>query len=147
MEHTRRDLTFIVMALAAVRAPVEAEGSPEEVLPSKCYSFASLSARTSANGMEMRQVFSGATHQGVQINMHITTLLPGQSPHPAHTHVHEEMMMIETGTLEVTIAGQATRIGPGSLAYVHSNDLHMLRNVGEAPATYFVLAIGQEGKS
>ncbi len=142
MEYTRRDIAAIVTAVTAASA--EAKSSGDDILPSKCYPFSSLRAKTSATGMEIRQVFSGETHQGFPINMHISTLPPGQSPHPAHRHVHEEMMMIETGTLEVTILGQATQMGPGSVAYVHSNDLHMLKNVGQSPATYFVLAIGQQ---
>ncbi len=144
MKYTRRDMALVATSLAAASA--SAKPLEEEVLPSKCYPFTSLPAKTSAKGMEVRQVFDGLTHQGFPINMHISTLPPGQSPHPAHTHVHEEMMMIETGTLELTISGQTTRIGPGSVAYVHSNDLHMLQNVGEIPATYFVLAIGQQNQ-
>ena len=54
------------------------------------------------------------------------------------------MMMIKEGTLEVTILDKATKIGPGSVVYVHSNEKHGLKNVGDAPAEYFVLAIGQQ---
>jgi quercetin dioxygenase-like cupin family protein len=74
----------------------------------------------------------------------MTELGPGQAPHPPHHHVHEEMILIHEGTLEVTIAGRISRLGPGSIAYVASGEEHGWRNVGTGPANYFVLALGQE---
>jgi mannose-6-phosphate isomerase-like protein (cupin superfamily) len=65
-------------------------------------------------------------------------------PHPPHHHVHEEMFLVSKGTLEVTIAGKSTVIGPGSAAYVHSDEEHGVRNTGQEPAQYFVVAIGTE---
>ena len=35
-------------------------------------------------------------------------------------------------------------IGPGGLGFVHSNKEHWIKNVGNVPATYFVVAIGSE---
>ncbi len=113
------------------------------VLPSKCYAFDSLPVKTNAaNGMQTRDVFRGKTQTGCPLALHISTLPPGQVPHPPHQHVHEEMMLVKQGTLEVTISGQSTRIGPGSLTYINSNDMHGLKNVGDVPAQYFVVEIG-----
>jgi len=47
----------------------------------------------------------------------------------------------QKGALEVTIASKSTRLGPGSVARVHSNEQHGWKNVGNAPAQYFMLAI------
>jgi quercetin dioxygenase-like cupin family protein len=44
--------------------------------------------------------------------------------------------------MEVTISGRTTSLGPGSAAYVASNEVHGWRNVGTTRAQYFVLAIG-----
>lgn len=133
-------------ALLAAQA-AEAADKSGTVLPSHCYPFESLPVKKNANGGESRQVFTGTTHEGFPIDMHITTLAPGQMPHAAHTHVHEEMIMVQTGTLEVTILEKTTRIGPGSVAYVMSNEKHGWKNVGDAPSTYFVLAIGRQQAS
>ena len=138
METSRRELGLLLPAfLAAHAAAAEKSGT---VLPSKCYPFESLPVKKNAeNGNESRQVFTGTTHEGFPIDIHITTLQAGQMPHPEHSHVHEEMIMVQTGTLEVTIVGHVTTIGPGSIAYVLSNERHGWKNVGSTPSTYFVL--------
>ena len=143
METSRREFSSFLPALLAGQAgAAETRGT---VLPSKCYPFESLPVKRNAqNGNDIRQVFTGTTHEGFPVDLHLTTLQPGQMPHPPHSHVHEEMIMIQTGTLEVTITGHVTRIGPGSVAYVLSHERHGWKNVGETPATYFVLAIGKQ---
>ena len=52
--------------------------------------------------------------------------------------------MMREGTLEVTIAGETSRIGPGSVAYVASNQEHGVRNPGPGHAQYFVFALGAQ---
>ena len=114
-------------------------------LPSKCYEFTELPAKKDTKtGNEGRQVFDGYTHTGYPIDLHITTLQPGLMPHAPHHHTHEEAMFIKEGIMEVTIAGKTSRIGPGSVVYVNSNDEHGLKNVGDVAATYFVVALGRE---
>ena len=88
-------------------------------------------------------MLNGATHSNFPIEMHITELLPGQEAHPPHHHEHEEMILIQTGLMEVTINGKASRIGAGSAAFVASNEEHGWRNVGDSKAVYFVLALGR----
>jgi quercetin dioxygenase-like cupin family protein len=115
-----------------------------QTLPSKCYEFGRLAEKTNPeNHNETRDVFDGLTHDGTHLDLHITTLMPGQMPHPEHQHVWEEVIFIQSGTLEVTIVGKKTRIGPGSVAYVYSNEQHGWKNVGDSPAQYFVLAVGR----
>jgi quercetin dioxygenase-like cupin family protein len=137
MKTSRRELALLLPALAAATSA----DAQAELLPSKCYPFESLAVKKSANGNETRQVLNGTTHSGCHIDLHVTTLQPGQMPHPAHHHVWEEMIMVQKGTLDVTISGRTTRIGPGSIAYVASNEEHGWKNVGDTPAQYFVLAL------
>ena len=47
-------------------------------------------------------------------------------------------MILKEGTLEVFLNGKTQIVGPGSLLFFGSNDLHNVRNVGDAPATYLV---------
>ena len=136
MNYSRRDLTLLLPALAAASA--SAEGT---ALKSKVYPFADLPVK--ANGAnKTRAVLDGDTHTGFRIETHITELPPGGAPHPPHHHVHEEMIMIQEGTMEVTISGSAQKLGPGSVAFVASNEEHGWRNVGDTNARYFVVAFG-----
>ena len=91
---------------------------------------------------ESRAILDGPTHSGDHIEVHETTLAIGDSPHPPHRHVHEELFLIIKGKLGVTIEGKTTVIGPGSAAFVHSNEMHGVINGGIEPVQYFVVAIG-----
>lgn len=138
MDCSRRDLRFLLPALFAGPA-----ASDTPVLPSKVYPFDAMTAKTNPeNHMQTRSLFNGITQTGCPIAMHISTLPPGEMPHPPHHHVNEEILMIKEGTVESTIAGQTTRVGPGSVIYINSNDEHGLKNVGGVPALYFVVEIG-----
>ncbi|MBV8809985.1 MAG: cupin domain-containing protein [Acidobacteriaceae bacterium] len=137
--YTRRDLAILVPLLATVPAAAETE-----ILPSKCYPFNELASKTNAsNQMEVRDVFRGTAKTGCPLALHISTLPPGAMPHPAHHHLHEEMMLIKEGTLQATIEGHSTTLGPGSVIYINSNEEHGLKNVGNVPAQYFVIEIGR----
>jgi quercetin dioxygenase-like cupin family protein len=133
--HSRRDLALLIAALTAGNGKGQSSA-----LPSKTFKFEDLPVRE--NGQNRgRPVLKGDTHRGVTIQLHETELAPGLAPHPPHRHSHEEMIFVREGTLEVTIAGQASTVGPGSVACVASNDEHGWRNTGSTRAHYFVLAI------
>jgi quercetin dioxygenase-like cupin family protein len=42
----------------------------------------------------------------------------------------------------VTINGQTTRVGPGSVVLMGSNDMHGLKNPGPEHAEYFIVELG-----
>jgi quercetin dioxygenase-like cupin family protein len=114
------------------------------VLPSGIFPFDQLQVKESPNGNKAWQVFTGTTHDGFPVDMHITQLAPGNMPHPPHHHVHEEMVMMIEGELLVTILEKSEKIGPGGMALVHSNEEHGWKNVGTEPARYYVLALGHQ---
>jgi len=69
----------------------------------------------------------------------VTTLQPGQISHPVHQHPWEEMLLIKEGKVEVSINGQPHQAAPGFLVFFASHDPHNLKNVGDTPATYYVV--------
>lgn len=142
MDLTRRDLSVLLPALFAANA-WSAEKSMA-MLPSGIYPFDKLTVKENPNGNKSWQVFTGTTHEGFPIDMHITELAPGNMPHPEHHHVHEEMIMMIEGEVLVTILDKTEKIGAGGMAYVHSNEQHGWKNVGTGPARYYVLAIGHQ---
>lgn len=88
-----------------------------------------------------RPVLEGVNRSGCQMELHLTELGPGQEPHPPHRHAHEEIVMLQKGTVDVTIEGKTTRLTPGSVVYVASNEFHGWRNVGTSPSLYFIIAL------
>ena len=136
---SRRDLCLMLPALAASAALAD-EKPP---LASTTLRFEDMPAEGSGQ-FTAKQLLQGWTHEGCRIAMHESDLAPGGMPHPPHHHRHEEMFMIREGTLEITIAGKSARIGPGSAAYVASNEEHGVRNVGSNHAQYFVLELGND---
>jgi len=138
MEYSRRNLSLLLPALAA--ANVAAQNA---TLSSKTYRFEDL--KVNANGANRsRPVLKGETHTGFPVEAHLTELPPGGAPHPPHHHVHEEMILINEGTMEVTISGRSANLGPGSIAYVASGEEHGWRNVGSTRALYFIIALGRD---
>ena len=135
MNYTRRDLRLLLPLAAAT-----AQAQKSAVVPSKAFVYEDLPVK--ANGAnKQRAVLKGETHSGYPIELHLTELGPGQAPHPPHKHVHEEVLMLQDGVLDVTINGQVTHLTAGSVAYVASNDEHGWRNPGTAHAQYFVIAL------
>ena len=90
------------------------------------------------------QILKGNTYAGFPLDLHETELAPGGVPHPPHSHVHEELLFVREGEVEVSLNGSVTLLGAGSCAYMASKDLHGYRNPGQVPAKYFVLALGTE---
>ena len=48
-------------------------------------------------------------------------------------------------TVESLVNGETRRLGPGSVVFQAANQLHGLRNVGDTPATYFVIRWNSPG--
>ena len=91
-----------------------------------------------------RAILEGSTHDGHKIEAHATELAAGAMPHPPHRHKHEEMFLLREGTVEVTVNGKSTRLGPGGIAFIASDDEHGIKNAGSTPAQYFVIALGHD---
>ena len=140
MNNPRRAFLAALPALMATGAlPAE-----KNYLPSKVYEFSQLPVHHGKTNTS-RPVLDGLTHEDCRIEVHESDLAPGNMPHPPHHHAHEEMFFIRQGTLEVTISGKTTKAGPGSVAFISSNDVHGIRNAGDGHAEYFVLAIHRPG--
>jgi quercetin dioxygenase-like cupin family protein len=137
MTCSRRELCLWLPVLAASTGLATEKAS----LASMAARFEDLPVRTSGEN-RFRAILEGTTHEGWQLEAHETDLAPGRMPHPGHRHRQEEMFLIREGTVEVTIAGRTTRLGPGGVAFIASNEEHSIRNAGATHAEYFVLALG-----
>ena len=138
MNPSRRDLGVVLAAVAATPAPAQ-----DKKLPSKAFRYEDLPVKVNGAN-KSRAVLNGETHSGFPLELHMTELGAGQAPHPPHHHVHEELLMLQQGSLDATINGQATHITAGSVVFLASNDEHGWRNPGPGTAQYFVVALGRD---
>jgi quercetin dioxygenase-like cupin family protein len=136
MNNPRRAFMMAIPALMASSA----FAAEKNYLPSKVYEFSKLRVHYGKTNTS-RSVLNGLSHEDCRIEIHESDLAPGNMPHPPHHHQHEEIFFIRQGTLRFTINGKSSEAGPGSVAFIASNDEHGVKNVGNDRAQYFVLAI------
>jgi uncharacterized cupin superfamily protein len=98
----------------------------------------SLVVRPTPVGL-IRTVFDNPTPTLEKFEVHVTTLRPGMASHSPHHHPWEEMLVIKEGDVVASINGHDYPAGPGCLIFFASHDPHNLRNVGDQPATYYVI--------
>jgi quercetin dioxygenase-like cupin family protein len=75
------------------------------------------------------------------LESHITTLNVGQLSAVNIMDPNDEIVVIKSGQVEVTVNGIASRMNAGSLMYWAPNDKRTLRNLGATPASYQVIRI------
>jgi quercetin dioxygenase-like cupin family protein len=121
----------------AVAGIALAQSGGKPVMHSCVFNWANLKAAPTPQG-ERRTVFNSPTPTLANFEAHITTLNPGESPHPPHRHADEELMIVKEGKLETMQNGVTNIVTTGGIIFEASNELHGLRNVGTNRATYFV---------
>ena len=130
-----RILRFLSLMSLAVTAAFSADQPAK--LPSTVFTWESREPHPTRVG-ERREVARLPTKTLHEFECHISTLDAGNASHPPHIHPQEELIILQTGQLDVHLNGSETRVGPGSLFFFASYDWHAVKNVGETPATYFV---------
>jgi quercetin dioxygenase-like cupin family protein len=133
----KRSLAALTLAFLGGIAVATAAAPPPAPLGSTTVSWQQIEAGA-GKGMS-KPVFRAPTATLDEMEMHVTHLPPGQAPHAPHSHPEEELVILKEGTLEVMQAGKTTRVGPGAVIFQASNQLHGVRNVGDVPATYYVM--------
>jgi quercetin dioxygenase-like cupin family protein len=87
--------------------------------------------------------FDGETPKFDSMHGHSSVLAPGESPHPLHSHVEEEIIVVVTGEAELNTSSdgkganlQRTIMGPGDFAYYPAYQWHTIVNTSTAPVLY-----------
>ena len=136
---TRREviagLVVLPGALEAIAAPVP---EAEKIMGPTVFEWEDMKPKKTETG-EVRSLCKAPTATVDQLEMHVTTLNPGQMPHPPHRHVNEELIIMREGECETLSDGKWVKVGPGSVVFNASNSLHGFRNIGTTPATYHVI--------
>ncbi|MFY9853432.1 MAG: cupin domain-containing protein [Terracidiphilus sp.] len=134
---TRRDLLVALVAIAGT-AGVFALAGQTPVMGSAVFDWNSIPATPTEVG-SVRSFFKARTATLDELEVHVTTLLPGKASHPPHKHANEELIIVMQGTVETLSNGEWKRVGPASVIFNASNQLHGLRNVGSGEAVYHVI--------
>ena len=157
-KYSRRDLGFLLPALAATAAAQTttqpaaqtttqpaADNSVEKlpVMKTKAFLYNELPVTTNGQN-KSRRMFTAKTHTGFKMESHQSDIAPGEVNHPPHQHLREEMMLVRTGLMELTISGKPLRLGPGDVGVIGSNEIHNAKNVGTTRAEYFIVNIGRD---
>ena len=136
---TRRDLAVAAGAVCATIAAVVLADLPSKaVMHSSIFGWNSLKAEPKPHGAR-REVFDSRVATLDRLECHVTTLNPGATPHAAHIHPEEELIIVKEGTLEVLQNDTTNRAEAGAVIFEASNERHGLRNVGQTTATYYVV--------
>ena len=142
--HARKTLIgFPLLLCAALAGPKAVSSDQKEVMGSTAISWQEIEAKPRKG--RAWQVFEDPTATLDELELHVTTLEVGASPHPPHKHPDEEIVIIKTGTVEAMVGGQTRRLGPGSIIFQAANQMHFLRNVGDVPAVYHVIKWNSPG--
>ena len=88
---------------------------------------------------ESRPIFSRASAWLKNINMHATTLDPGQISHPQHTHRAEEILLLRSGHVRMHIADGYQKATDGDIVFLPSGVPHDLENGDSGRCEYFAL--------
>jgi mannose-6-phosphate isomerase-like protein (cupin superfamily) len=102
--------------------------------------------RTMANGGQSRDILHAALATGEPVSIHESTQPVGAKPNPPHTIQHSEFILVREGTLLFEHDGVSEQAKPGSVIYVAYGTMHTVRNAGNTPAKYMVIAIGGDQK-
>jgi quercetin dioxygenase-like cupin family protein len=141
---TRRDILVALIAAVTTLAGASVLHARAEVLSSSIFDWNSFKVEPNKTGT-VRKVVQAPTATLDELEIHITTLNPGETPHPPHQHPDEELVIIKEGTVESLVNGQLRRVGPGSIVFQAANQMHSIRNVGDTPATYHVIKWNSPG--
>ena len=135
---TRRDLLTAAIAASVTLACVSLADEPVKLLDSTAWQWSDLAAKKTEVG-ELRSVVRQPTRTLDELEMHITTLNPHTASHPPHTHPNEEMVIVKEGTLQAHVNGREIVVPAGGVLFYASMQPHAVQNIGDTPATYYVI--------
>jgi quercetin dioxygenase-like cupin family protein len=96
-------------------------------------------------GFKYYKMFSGATADVREMEVHVSALKHGQSPHPPHTHREEELLIMLAGDADLILpavkgahADERFPLKAGEFVYYPAHFPHTLRTTSDGPANYLM---------
>jgi mannose-6-phosphate isomerase-like protein (cupin superfamily) len=131
--------------VAASGAAASGQGMPV-LSEARVFEFDQMPIYGMANGGESRRVVTGTLVTGEAVSVHESVQAVGMKANTPHTIKHSEFIIVREGTVEFEHDGKSDKVGPGGVIFVAPGTLHTLRNVGDSPAKYCVVAMGGDVK-
>jgi XRE family transcriptional regulator, regulator of sulfur utilization len=135
---TQRDLVVAAVAATTTLACASVAQQSTGLLDSTTWLWSDMKARKTDVG-ERRDLVQQPTRTLDELEMHITTLNPDTTSHPPHTHPNEEMVIVKEGTLRAHVNGKEVVVPAGGVIFYASMQPHGVTNIGDTPATYYVI--------
>ena len=132
----------LVVALAAGWAlrEVVAAADRADALTSRTVNVDQVALRESLDkGLRVGDVgiyLRGRTPGGSELVVGRYVIDAGKTPHEIHTHVQEEVLVLESGRADVVCDGLKSEAGRGSILYTRPNDPHGIYNTGSDPLIF-----------
>ncbi len=134
-------ITFCTAAIHTVRDQPAAEWAPPGTLSSQVFDCGSIPPPA---GGGHKTIVDSPTLTFLEFESHISTLKPGASTTPRNRDPGDELFIIKSGVLEVTLKGISSRMSAGSFYYVAPNDERTMKNIGTQPCSYQVIKVVSE---
>lgn len=135
---TQRSI-LLALIVASLGMAAGAQQRPP-VMQTAAFEWEALPAKRVAAGAAFRQFFHGPTATLGELELHATTLAPGRKSYARVNHPNEALVIVKEGVVKVLVAGEWKRLGPGSVVYYGTHQVHGVKNVGTTPATYHVVS-------
>lgn len=111
----------------------------KDTIRSAVYGWNSSKVQNTGN-MERRTILNGQTLDLTNLEIHASTLLPGQMNHPPKASPEaEEVIIIKEGSVQATVEDSTKTLGPGGLILLEAGDKQSMKNISDRPVTYYVL--------
>src|SRR5207244_1131457 len=126
---TRRDILVSLLTLFATLGAITVaqEAAPAKIMGSSIFDWTQIPVKKTPKG-ESRRFFQAPTGTLDELECHVTTLNPGEMAHPPHQHPDEELIIVKEGLVESLVNGELKRVGPGSVIFQASNQMHSIQN-------------------
>ena len=135
-----------LIAGAAAVAQTTPAKAKDGLASSKVFRYSEMPVRKLPNGGEMRESAHGVLATGEAVGLHESVQPAGAVPSDLHVIEHTEFVVVIEGTVEFDHDGKTERAGPGDVMYVAFGTRHRMKNVGDRPARYLVMAVGGDVK-
>lgn len=130
----RRDILKLLGLAAGAASPLLGESG--EHLHDEVVEAGKAKLTREAFG-DLRVFFEGPTSQLKSMTAGSLLLKAGMEPHPPHQHPEEEIMIVTSGSGEILVGGKKVKVGPGSMMFCESNQLHGVKNTGSEPLLFY----------